>query len=556
MDDSEFVAKVGVNVITELFKAALKGVEGTHARIRTKGTEKDFFGRAAKRYSEKLEELYNFVHIFGMDRPVALRKIYTEVNILSKLSSRLRTSAEELDKNFDRDSRAFRYDLNFGFTVQELDALLGKDSRPLGKIIERKEGVEAINDLQRCVILGKPGAGKTTFLKYLTLQALDGNLKQSGIPIFVGLKEWSDSGQSLIDFIVDIFDVCDFPNAHPFVVRLLTHGRALILLDGFDEVSAQKIDKVVRDVRRLASKYSRNKFVLSCRLAAYSHFLENFTEVEIADFSLRQIEGFVNNWFGKRSAKANACLKALNDNTQIRELASVPLLITLLCLAFDETMSFPANRAELYKEALDALLKKWDASRSIKRDEIYRHLSLRRRESLFSRIAAQTFEGNQYFIPQRDLERQILNYIRNLPEAGSETLEVDSENVLKSIEAQHGIILERAKGIFSFSHLTFQEYFTARYVVDNEKGGTVHELVNRHLLTGSTDDARWREVFLLTANMLENADDFLVLMNQRLKEFGRKELSNFLTELQSIIKPFTPHSDTVSRSFSNSLFNG
>jgi predicted NACHT family NTPase len=288
------------------------------------------------------------------------------------------------------------------------------------------------------VILGKPGAGKTTFLKYLTLQALDGNLKQSGIPIFVGLKEWSDSGQSLIDFIVDIFDVCDFPNAHPFVVRLLTQGRALILLDGFDEVSAQKIDKVVRDVRRLASKYSRNKFVLSCRLAAYSHFLENFTEVEIADFSLRQIEAFVNNWFGKRSAKANACLKALNENTQIRELASVPLLVTLLCLAFDETMSFPANRAELYKEALDALLKKWDASRSIKRDEIYRHLSLRRRESLFSRIAVQTFEANQYFIPQRDLERQILNYIRNLPEAGSETLEVDSENVPKSIEAQHG----------------------------------------------------------------------------------------------------------------------
>ena len=136
-------------------------------------------------------------------------------------------------------------------------------------------------------------------------------------------------------------------------------------------------------------------------------------------------------------------------------------------------MAFPANRAELYKEALDALLKKWDASRSITRDEIYRHLSLRRRESLFSRIGAETFEANQYFIPQQDLERQILNYIRNLPEAGSETLEVDSENVLKSIEAQHGIILERAKGIFSFSHLTFQEYFTARYVVDNEKKGTL-----------------------------------------------------------------------------------
>ena len=76
----------------------------------------------------------------------------------------------------------------------------------------------------------------------------------------------------------------------------------------------------------------------------------------------------------------------------------------------------------------------------------------------------------------------------------------------------------------------------------------LQELVNRHLVTGSTDDARWREVFLLTANMLDNADDFLLLMNQRLKEFGRKHLLTFLNEVQSIVNPYTPHSDTASRS--------
>jgi len=548
MDESDFAAKVGVNVLSELFKATLQGFQGTHEWVKTKKEERDIFGLAAKRYAEKLEELYNSVHIFGMDHPVPLRNIYTQVNILEKITARHRATAEEPDKLFDRDSRFYRYVIDYGVTPEELDKLFDRDSRSFGNIIKTKEGVQAINGLHKSVILGKPGAGKTTFLKYLALQALDGNLEQDVIPIFVGMKEWSDSGESLVDYIVDVFDVCDFPNATPFVLRMLSQGRALVLLDGFDEVSSKNIDEVVKEVRRLAAKYSKNKFVLSCRLAAYSHFFENFTEVEIADFATWQIEAFVNNWFGKGTPKATACLQALSDNSQIRELASVPLLVTLLCLAFDETMAFPANRAELYKEALDALLKKWDASRSITRGEIYRHLSLRRKESLFSRIAAQTFERNQYFFPERDLEVQIRTYIRNLPESGPETLDVDSEIVLKSIIAQHGIFVERAKGIYSFSHLTFQEYFTARYVVENQSSGTVRKLVDEHLINGTNDDARWREIFLLTANMLDSADEFLLLMSQRVQGYGRLRLSNILSGVENTIKRYAPHSDTASRS--------
>lgn len=108
------------------------------------------------------------------------------------------------------------------------------------------------------------------------------------------------------------------------------------------------------------------------------------------------------------------CLSELNKNEPIKELATIPLLLTMLCLAFDETMSFPANRAELYKEALDALLKKWDSSRSIKREDIYRHLSPRRKESMFSQIAASTFEKDEYYLPQRVLENKIASYIRKL----------------------------------------------------------------------------------------------------------------------------------------------
>ena len=53
----------------------------------------------------------------------------------------------------------------------------------------------------------------------------------------------------------------------------------------------------------------------------------------------------------------------------IQELATNPLLLTLLCLMFEESADFPSNRSELYKEGLNVLLRKWDAKRSIEREQ-------------------------------------------------------------------------------------------------------------------------------------------------------------------------------------------
>jgi hypothetical protein len=88
--------------------------------------------------------------------------------------------------------------------------------------------------------------------------------------------------------------------------------------------------------------------------------------------------------------------------------------------------------------------------------------------------------------------------------------EIDGEIVLRAIVAQHGLFLERARDIYSFAHLTFQEYFTARYVVENEARGTLPRLIEHY------DDFRYREVFLLTAAQLPDASEFLALFVKRL----------------------------------------
>lgn len=238
------------------------------------------------------------------------------------------------------------------------------------------------------------------------------------------------------------------------------------------------------------------------------------------------MKAFVRRWYRATPERAKLFLDdiAKDEHRGLRELARVPLLLALLCLGFDDTLRFPLRRVEVYRDALDTLLRRWDSSRDIRRDEIYRFLSSDRKHQLFAAIAAQTFERGDYFIAQDDLETQITGFLSGLPRADlADDAVVDGTVVLKAVEAQHGVLVERAHRIHSFAHLSFQEYYAARYIDANEARGTLSRL-----LSHCADD-RWREVILLTASLLANADRFflhfrravdaLLGEDERLREF-------------------------------------
>jgi hypothetical protein len=449
---------------------------------------------SAQRYQEKLLEMYGSIQILGKPEPVSLEGVFTDVLML------------------ETPTAFHRYDIK----------LLRKEPQKLYKNKARKDGLELVKNVsnRRIFVLGKPGAGKTTFLKYLTIQAAKGKLEK--IPIFVSLKEWADSSQELMEFLVRQFDICDFPDAGPFVEHLLRKGDALLLFDGLDEVNQEGNQRsaMITRLRDFSNKYSKSQCLVTCRVAATEYTFERFNYVEIADFTDKQVDTFVRKWFrGSRKKRAlfNEAFSRV-ENKGLQELARVPLLLSLLCISFDATLEFPQRRVEIYEEALEALLKKWDTSRSIKRDEIYRGLSLGRKRQMFARIAAQTFQEGKYFLPQAELSKHIVSYLRQLPrvEHGEE---IDGDSILKAIEAQHSIFTERAHRIYSFSHLTFQEYFTAKQIASDTTGRALRSLLAIETLT----DDRWREVILLTVSLLDDADDFFDIFMASLKNLAKEE---------------------------------
>ncbi len=499
--------EIGIDLFKDLVFSSWQAVSGY---AKDKYRETDPFGIATKKYIGGLIERYSHIKVLGMREPVPLKSLYVRANILEKITSRMGLLPEELDKIFDSDRRAF------GIQKEAVD------------------GIAVLNKLQKFIVLGKPGAGKTTYLKYLTLMMFDkaSEIKQRRLPVFVTLREWADEKKPLKDFIIEQFSICGFEKADLFVERMLSDGQCLVLFDGLDEVSQESNqDEIIRQIRNFSDKYSGNQFIISCRVAAYNHWFERFTDVEMADFDKKQMEAFINNWFHREPKVAAECWERLNSSPPLRELASVPLLLTLLCLEYSESNDFPPSRVELYERAIETLLIKWDGSRRIRRDEVYKQLSIKRKESMFARIAYGSFSENQYFLRERTLAKMIEQYIENLPGFNPTELEPDSRAVLKAIEAQHGIFVERAKDVYSFAHLTFQEYFTAKYIVDNAyKENTLEHLVEQHLY-----DKKWREVFLLVASMLDNADELLWRMRLKANEaMEASEVDGLFREIQVI----------------------
>jgi hypothetical protein len=462
------------------------------------GTWPRYWQEGLQRYLEHMRKLHSTIRVLGHPRPVPLEGIYTDLYIL------------------DRPSATRRFDID---QVREDPSLLRR-----GK---RVNGLEFIAQPEagRLFILGQPGAGKTTFLRYVALQAAKGKLDR--IPIFVSLREWSDSGKELMSFIARQFEMCGFPNSEPFVRRMLDEGQAIALFDGLDEVSQEggQRGKVIDALRDFSWQYLDSQCLITCRIAATEYQFGRFTYVEVADFTDDQVQTYVYKWFTDDPAKGGRFLAEITRSEQhrLRELSRTPLLLSMLCLAFGETESFPQRRADIYGEALDALLKRWDSARNVKRDEVYHGLSVGRKRKMLALIAAETFERGEHFLAQEQLERQIADCMRLLIPTDTED-EIDGEAVLKSIEAQHGILVERAHCIYSFAHPTLQEYLAAAWFADSSNKSRLYHVLREHMA-----DDHWRDVLLLTVSVPGEADLVLECFAEALDDLICKDVS--LTEM-------------------------
>lgn len=291
-----------------------------------------------------------------------------------------------------------RMELPEGETWKRDLSLAGRDIAEYEEPLHFGDPVPLLNVLKSysgVVVLGDPGAGKTTFVKYLAVRLARGEGAKMGLddylPILLPLAAFANALQSddirLDDFIADYFSGigADLPIG-PMLKEALKAGRALILLDGLDEVRDINMRNTV--VERVVDFYTfhrhqGNKFVLTSRVVGYRAVrpsAEDLAECTIVDFEDDEIEDFVERWttalekqaqghtqVAQADAEADRrdLLDAIQHNAGVRQLASTPLLLTILALMKRQGVTLPERRVQLYDQYVSTLLSTWNRARSL-----------------------------------------------------------------------------------------------------------------------------------------------------------------------------------------------
>ena len=377
------------------------------------------------------------------------------------------------------------------------------------------------------VILGDPGAGKTTFLKYLTLKLTRGESAELGLgerlPILAPLSGYANALEKgdirLDDFIAGYFhDIGANLPLKALLTDALERGAALVLLDGLDEVQDESLRHLV--VERVVDFYTLcrkagNKFVITSRIIGYREVRRVATglaECTLVDFNDEEIKTFVDHWTqalekqvqgDTRLALADAererheLLEAVERNTGVRQLAANPLLLTILALMKRQGVTLPERRVELYDQYVKTLLSTWNRARGLGRPPS-RDLDPVQTVKILAPLALWMHEANPGvgLVKQAALCCELKAiYARR----GELEPEVYAQQFLEDVRNYSGLLLERGPRKYGFIHLTFEEYLAA-VAIALQAQGQVDAIVAA--LAAHVGEPAWHEIGLLTVGYL------------------------------------------------------
>ncbi|MGW4130852.1 NACHT domain-containing protein [Amycolatopsis japonica] len=366
---------------------------------------------------------------------------------------------------------------------------------------------EILRISRRLFIRGDAGSGKSTLLQWLAVQSatcgFSDQLKDLNdvTPFLIRLRNHVDSSLPRPEQFLEV-GARNISGEMPagWVHGLLSSGKALVLVDGVDELPESQRNRARNWLRQLISDFPDSRYIVSSRPAAASNsWLESdgFDPVEIQPMSPRDVETFIQHWhdaFSNARVEAEEvqhvrdCQKklasAIMSRSHLRQLATSPLLAALICaLNLDRRMQLPRDRMELYSVALDMFLERRDLERDIS-DEVP-ELTKTDKITILQDLAYWLIRNGWTDASNEKIIERIETLSSTLPRISTSPTQIFQTLLLRS-----GILRQPVSDRVDFVHRTFQEYLAARAAVDSGDIGAL--VLNAH-------DDQWREVVIMAA---------------------------------------------------------
>lgn len=478
----------------ELMAGMSQLLRGSLAKAVTWWGDKTFSDRAVANYCAYLVRRIGTFELFGAHRSVTISSAYVRLSL-----------TQDIRRERFRSSKQIEQEVRYG--SQPSDSPTGVD--PIEAVV-RSNGAFAL--------LGQAGSGKTTSFRHIAVQAALGRIRgQTRLPLFLAVRDMhlpnlpsNELGGTRADerlhrhtnhiraHLAELLKTFGVTEADRAVEGLLQSGRAMLLVDGLDEVASEHQDALRRELTEIRVRFPQAIVGVSARPLSLSVSMDGFQKWETLPLGPSERLLFIEKWFEPvNPVTGRALIKIAQADPRIIELGSSPLLLSILCALYNNDLQIPTQLDELYGRAVEGMLGGWDAFRTIARNTPLKGLSVRQRVTLVSYVAASLYEAGLLVFSSDSLYRD--NVVRKIC-ARLKIAPIDADDLLNSLFNDFGVVVERSPGLYTFSHLTIHEYLVARHAVNSRE--------ESKLITHALDPG-WVVVFSLVAGMLHDATAFL-----------------------------------------------
>jgi NACHT domain len=366
----------------------------------------------------------------------------------------------------------------------------------------------------KLIVSGRSGSGKTTLIQYLALEHVQD--LSAKVPVFLRLANLSLSSSSVEEFLrnrmirngVSIYQIDG----------LLNDDKLLILLDGLDEVSTSRVDEVIRGIGTLVEKYGRNSFIVTTRSSSHrsnNYVFDEFLRLRIAGFQADQIHEYAQRFFQgvNRDSLMSQFESQISANPGLADLASVPLLLTLLCSLYQENQTLFQQPHLVYRASLRNILK-----RLIPEDSAGYEHHINALIKVLSVIALWSFwEEHNQIDADRIIDRIQQNQANFLLPRN-----IVAADFVSTLE-HYGLLrrIGEDSGRYAFVNPIFQEYLAAKAIIAGYTDISLENALEHRLF-----NRRWHGIWEIMTDMLpqgadsadlQNADTFVYAMYHRIQ---------------------------------------
>lgn len=363
---------------------------------------------------------------------------------------------------------------------------------------------QAVADADRLLLRGPAGSGKSTLVQWLAVNAARRTFGPElsdwnrCVPFVLRLRAFASSDEPPLP--EDFLRTTGVPLSAPegWAEKLLSEGRALVLVDGVDEVPVRLRQRTREWLKRLIAAYPMARYVVTTRPSAVPEdWLERqgFSAHTLLPMEREDVRAFIAHWHdaARRESPAEGALldtyeqslrRAVSSRRDLGRLATNPLMCALLCaLNRDRRMQLPRARKELYDAALDMLLVRRDTEREICGVE---GVGLTREEqtALLQRLAYWLIRNGRSEAAQDDAAAMVTQWLAAMPQVRGKPEQVFSHLLIRS-----GLLREPAPGSVHFVHRTFQDYLGAKAAVEERDFG---------FLVRNAHDDQWDDVIQMS----------------------------------------------------------